>query len=306
MLFCISCCISFHLRLTLATVESIYWIWLPSIIIMFGELCIAYFIVLCLKWSADENERLWSGDRINMSWSITCEKKTLRNCSWLAALLYISVCCCCWMNANAITFLLTIWMNGRAVLYRMNATLIKIPMMMPNSSDRMRQAKSVVMKGIISTRLQRQISTISCVSTIKIMAQMMTAARVLFGMYWKESVRNPNDSSTMHPVTMPPRVVRTPLALFTAVRVNDPVVGIDWKKEPHKLHRPSANISWVASIVFPLAVTEIDMNGEICVCLVDAIGYCLQNDFATAILSKIDINGIAMTEDPKWVIISKL
>lgn len=234
---------------------------------MFGELCMAYFIVLYLKWSADENERLWSGDRINMSWSITCEMKTLQNCSWLGALLYISVCCCCWMNANAITFLLTIWMNGRAVLYKMNATLIKIPMMMPNSSDNMRQAKSVVMKGIMSTRLQRQISTISCVSTMKIIAQMITAARVLFGMYWKESVRNPNDSSTMHPVTMPPSVVRTPLALFTAVRVNDPVVGIDWKKEPHKLHRPSASISWVASMVLPLAKMEIVWYE----CLVDKI-----------------------------------
>lgn len=155
------------------------------------------------------------------------------------------------------TFLLTTWMNGRAVLYKINTTLINTPMMMPNSTERKRQAASVVMNGIISTRLHRQISTISFVSTIKIMAHMMTAASVLFGMYWKEPVRKPNDNNTIHPVKIPPSVVRTPLALFTAVRVNDPVVGIDWKNEPNKLHMPSANISCVASIVLPFAEIEI-------------------------------------------------
>lgn len=161
----------------------------------------------------------------------------------------------CWLK-NAITFLLITCMSGRAVLKRINATLIKMPTMIPNSNDSVRQANNVVMKGMISIRLQRQISRISCVSTIKIMAHIITAASVLFGMYWKESVRKPSDSSTIHPVKMPPKVVRTPLALFTAVRVNDPVVGIDWKNEPNKLHRPSANISCVASIVFPLAANK--------------------------------------------------
>lgn len=52
---------------------------------------------------------------------------------------------------------------------------------------------------------------------------------------------------------MPPNVVRTPLALLIAVRVNDPVTGIDWKNDPTILHKPSANISCVASTVFPLA-----------------------------------------------------
>lgn len=176
--------------------------------------------------------------------------------------------------------------------------------MIPNSKESIRQARSVVMNGIISTRLHRQISIISRLSTMKIMAQIITAASVLFGMYWNESVRKPSDISTMHPVKMPPRVVRTPLALFTAVRVNDPVVGIDWKNDPNKLHRPSANISCVASMVFPLAEIEIDANGKICTVVFDVFVWYSQNAFATAILSNIEINGIAMTDEPRWLIMS--
>lgn len=54
-------------------------------------------------------------------------------------------------------------------------------------------------------------------------------------------------------VMIPPRVVRTPEALFTAVLVNEPVTGIDLIKEPMMLLAPRANISCVASNVFPLA-----------------------------------------------------
>lgn len=82
----------------------------------------------------------------------------------------------------------------------------------------------------------------------------MTAANVVFGIKRNDSVRKPNDNRTRHPVTIPPSVVRTPLALLTAVRVNEPVTGIDWKNAPTKLHRPSANISCVASIVLPFAI----------------------------------------------------
>lgn len=55
------------------------------------------------------------------------------------------------------------------------------------------------------------------------------------------------------PFAIPLSVVRTPLALFTAVRVIEPVTGIDCKNEPNKLHIPNANISCVASSVRPLA-----------------------------------------------------
>lgn len=76
----------------------------------------------------------------------------------------------------------------------------------------------------------------------------------------KDSVRKPSDSNTRMPVTMPPNVVCTPDALLTAVRVNDPVTGIDWKNEPKMLHRPSASISWVASTVLPLAENKDQRN----------------------------------------------
>lgn len=79
----------------------------------------------------------------------------------------------------------------------------------------------------MNLRFERHISLISLISTIPIIAQIMTPANVVFGMNRNEPVRNPNDSKTRHPVNMPPSVVRTPLALLTAVRVNEPVTGID-------------------------------------------------------------------------------
>ena len=123
---------------------------------------------------------------------------------------------------------------------------------------------------------------------------MMTAANVDFGINRNESVKNPSDNITRTPVTIPPSVVRTPLALLTAVRVNEPVTGIDCTKAPTKLHIPSANISCVASIVLPFAVGHNDSNS-----LNDqndsiSISFIwrryLQNAFATAILSRIDVS----------------
>lgn len=105
----------------------------------------------------------------------------------------------------------------------------------------------------MTLRFDLHISLISSLSTKKIIAQMMTAASVVFGINLNEPVKNPSDSRTKHPVKIPPSVVLTPLALLTAVRVNEPVTGIDWKNDPNKLHRPSASISCVASIVRPLA-----------------------------------------------------
>lgn len=61
------------------------------------------------------------------------------------------------------------------------------------------------------------------------------------------------DNITIVPVTMPPNGVRTPLASLIAVRVNDPVTGIDRTHDPNILQHPIAIISCVASTVFPLA-----------------------------------------------------
>lgn len=81
----------------------------------------------------------------------------------------------------------------------------------------------------------------------------MTAAKVAFGIYWKVPVRNPMASITITPVRMPPNGVRTPLALLTAVRVNEPVTGIARTNEPNMLQHPNAISSWVASMERPFA-----------------------------------------------------
>ena len=52
---------------------------------------------------------------------------------------------------------------------------------------------------------------------------------------------------------MPPSGVLTPELLLTAVLLNDPVTGMEEKKEPTKLQMPSAIISCVASIRCPSA-----------------------------------------------------
>lgn len=142
---------------------------------------------------------------------------------------------------------------------------------------------------------------------MKIIAQMITAASVVFGIKRNVLVKNPNDNKTRAPVTMPPRVVRTPLALLTAVRVNDPVTGIDCTNEPSRLHIPSASISCVASIVLPLAgmwhLKIYKFQFKLPSFKVIQFHYS-QNALATAILSRIEINGIAMIEEPTCVIMS--
>lgn len=53
---------------------------------------------------------------------------------------------------------------------------------------------------------------------------------------------------------MPPKVVFTPDELFTAVLVNEPVIGIERTNDPIKLPIPNAINSCVASNVRPLAL----------------------------------------------------
>lgn len=80
-------------------------------------------------------------------------------------------------------------------------------------------------------------------STMYIMAVMITAASVAFGMYWNVLVKKPIDRITTIPVAMPPNGVLTALASLTAVRVKDPVNGIDETNDPNMLQQPRAIIS---------------------------------------------------------------
>lgn len=58
---------------------------------------------------------------------------------------------------------------------------------------------------------------------------------------------------TRLPVNKPPKVVFTPDELLTAVRVKEPVTGIDRTSEPPMLHNPNASISCVPSKDLPFA-----------------------------------------------------
>lgn len=86
------------------------------------------------------------------------------------------------------------------------------------------------------------------------MAVTITAANVAFGMNLKVAVSDKADM-TKTPVKRPPKGVLTPEALFTAVRVKEPAVGMDRANDPKILQAPKAIISCVASKVFPFAVT---------------------------------------------------
>lgn len=93
----------------------------------------------------------------------------------------------------------------------------------------------------------------ACASNIKIIAVMITPASVAFGINWNVTVKKLSAKITNVPVNTPPKGVCTPDALFIAVRVNDPVVGIDRKNDPQIFDIPNAIISWVASTLFPFA-----------------------------------------------------
>ena len=85
----------------------------------------------------------------------------------------------------------------------------------------------------------------------------MTAPRLAFGMYAQNGMSRARAIITRDPVQIPPPGVLTPLAQFTAVLENDPVVGIDWTNDPTRLQIPSAIISWFASTGFPPATNII-------------------------------------------------
>ena len=92
---------------------------------------------------------------------------------------------------------------------------------------------------------------------------MMTADKVALGMKAHLSMRKARQRMTSAPVYTPPSGVRTPLALFTAVREKEPVVGIELTKEPITLQTPSAIISWLASTGFPPAADYLIKPGTL-------------------------------------------
>ena len=80
-------------------------------------------------------------------------------------------------------------------------------------------------------------------STLKITAVIISAPKVACGIYAHKGIKKAKANNTRPPVKIPPAGVLTPLAEFTAVLENDPVVGKDCTKDPAKLHNPSASIS---------------------------------------------------------------
>ena len=155
-------------------------------------------------------------------------------------------------------------------------------------------------------------------STLNITAVMMTAPRLAFGMYAQNGMSRARAIITRDPVQIPPPGVLTPLAQFTAVLENDPVVGIDWTNDPTRLQIPSAIISWFASTGFPPAtnitgsksyldnIIKHFNQGEIIILINNFIrslfyfALYLPKAFAMATFSKITNRGRIMIADPKF------
>lgn len=79
-------------------------------------------------------------------------------------------------------------------------------------------------------------------------------------MKWKYGVSRLNANTVIILEYRPAIGVLTPLALLTAERVNAPQTGIDLKKDPTTLHKPSVIISWLASTVSPFAFGRKENN----------------------------------------------
>lgn len=89
---------------------------------------------------------------------------------------------------------------------------------------------------------------------------------------------------------IPARGVLTPDALFTAVLVKEPVIGIERTKEPITLQRPKANISCVASSGLPLAAKENQKSA--------LLDNNIQKAFAIETASRIATNGMNASDGP--------
>ena len=137
---------------------------------------------------------------------------------------------------------------------------------------------------------------------------MITAPRLAFGMYAQNGMSRASAIITRDPVQIPPPGVLTPLAQFTAVLENDPVVGMDWTNEPTRLQIPSAIISWFASTGLPPATNIIGSKylDNIIKHFYDFllslfyIALFLPKAFAMATFSKITNRGRIMIADPKF------
>lgn len=91
-------------------------------------------------------------------------------------------------------------------------------------------------------------------STINTTAAIIIAAKAALGIYEKYGVKNNNEHTTMALVYRFPSGVLTPLALFTALRLSEPVPGNPCTKEFAIFETPIAISSCVASTGFPFAV----------------------------------------------------
>lgn len=103
---------------------------------------------------------------------------------------------------------------------------------------------------------------------------------------------------TKTPVYNEPIGVRTPLALLTAPRDNEPVPGNPWANELTMFDAPIANSSCVASTDFPFAIKDTQRKLAYGMVIWLVMWACLPNALQTAIFSSNAINGMTMSDEP--------